>query len=147
GPESRVGLVVSRSVEMVVALLAVVKAGGAYVPVDPRYPESRIAFMLGDARPEVVLATTGTADRIPQGEADRLLVLDDERTQRLMAEASGADVTDADRIRSLDSRHPAYVIYTSGSTGVPKGVVVSRGAVEGFLAAVGGRVGLALIHI
>ncbi|WP_349345279.1 amino acid adenylation domain-containing protein [Streptomyces rapamycinicus] len=142
GPESRVGLVVSRSVEMVVALLAVVKAGGAYVPIDPRYPASRIAFMLGDARPEVVLATAETAERVPAADGLRLLVLDDQHTQQRLAQASATDLTDADRIGSLDSRHPAYVIYTSGSTGVPKGVVVSRGAVEGFLAAVGERVSL-----
>ncbi|WP_275563086.1 AMP-binding protein, partial [Streptomyces sp. 5-6(2022)] len=142
GPESRVGLVVSRSVEMVVALLAVVKAGGAYVPIDPRYPANRIAFMLDDAAPEVVLATMETAERVPQRETGRLLVLDDEHTQQLLAQASATDLTDLDRVSPVDARHPAYVIYTSGSTGTPKGVVVSRVAVEGFLGAVGERVGL-----
>ncbi|MEU8878302.1 amino acid adenylation domain-containing protein, partial [Streptomyces javensis] len=126
GPESRVGLVVSRSVEMVVALLAVVKAGGAYVPIDPRYPASRIAFMLGDAQPEVVLATRDTADRVPRRAADQLLVLDDDRTQQLLARASATDLTDRDRVSPLDPRHPAYAIYTSGSTGTPKGVVVTH---------------------
>ncbi|WP_344599146.1 amino acid adenylation domain-containing protein, partial [Streptomyces violaceusniger] len=142
GPESRVGLVVSRSVEMVVALLAVVKAGGVYVPIDPRYPANRIAFMLDDAAPEVVLATVETAERVPQREAGRLLVLDDEHTQQLLAQASVTDLTDVDRVSPVDARHPAYVIYTSGSTGAPKGVVVSRAAVEGFLGAVGERVSL-----
>ncbi|WP_223865570.1 alpha/beta fold hydrolase [Streptomyces sp. 5-10] len=142
GPESRVGLVVSRSVEMVVALLAVVKAGGAYVPIDPRYPANRIAFMLDDAQPEVVLAISQTADRVPTGVGLRLLVLDAEDTRQLLTQASGTDLTDADRVSPVDARHPAYVIYTSGSTGAPKGVVVSRAAVEGFLAAVGERVGL-----
>ncbi|MBD3011469.1 AMP-binding protein, partial [Streptomyces sp. 5-10] len=116
GPESRVGLVVSRSVEMVVALLAVVKAGGAYVPIDPRYPANRIAFMLDDAAPEVVLATMETAERVPQRETGRLLVLDDEHTQQLLAQASATDLTDLDRVSPVDARHPAYVIYTSGST-------------------------------
>ncbi|WP_275563088.1 AMP-binding protein, partial [Streptomyces sp. 5-6(2022)] len=127
---------------MVVALLAVVKAGGAYVPIDPRYPANRIAFMLDDAQPEVVLATSQTADRVPTGVGLRLLVLDAEDTRQLLTQASGTDLTDADRVSPVDARHPAYVIYTSGSTGAPKGVVVSRAAVEGFLGAVGERVGL-----
>ncbi|MBL1121007.1 amino acid adenylation domain-containing protein, partial [Streptomyces sp. 110] len=136
GPESRVGLVVSRSVEMVVALLAVVKAGGAYVPIDPRYPRSRIGFMLDDAAPEVVLATRDTADRMPQGATDQLLVLDDDHTQQLLAQASATDLTDRDRTSPLDPRHPAYAIYTSGSTGAPKGVLVTHTNVVRLLEAI-----------
>ncbi|MBI0299412.1 amino acid adenylation domain-containing protein, partial [Streptomyces sp. PRKS01-29] len=136
GPESRVGLVVSRSVEMVVALLAVVKAGGAYVPIDPRYPANRIAFMLDDAQPEVVLATADTADRIPQRGAGRLLVLDDDRTRQLLAQAPATDLTDRERTSPLDPRHPAYAIYTSGSTGAPKGVLVTHANVVRLLEAI-----------
>ncbi|GDY58196.1 hypothetical protein SVIO_088190 [Streptomyces violaceusniger] len=126
GPESRVGMVVPRSLEMVVALLAVVKAGGAYVPIDPRYPANRIAFMLDDAEPDVVVAMGDTADRIPQRESTRLLVLDDDHTRHLLAQASATDLTDRDRTSPLDPRHPVYAIYTSGSTGTPKGVVVTH---------------------
>ncbi|WP_031010029.1 amino acid adenylation domain-containing protein, partial [Streptomyces rimosus] len=101
GPEARVAVVLPRSVELAVALLAVLKAGGAYVPVDPEYPEARRAFVLADAAP--------------------VLVLDDEAVrQDLSAHPDTAPVT------GLRPAHPAYVIHTSGSTGTPKGVVVTH---------------------
>ncbi|MGK5549782.1 non-ribosomal peptide synthetase, partial [Streptomyces sp. URMC 127] len=109
GPERRVGVMLPRSVELVVAVLGVLKAGGAYVPVDPGYPAERIAFMLEDCAP--------------------LLVLDEES---LPADLSGYRATDPG-VR-VDSGHPAYVIYTSGSTGTPKGVVVPHSGI-GSLAA------------
>ncbi|MEU2791084.1 amino acid adenylation domain-containing protein [Streptomyces sp. NPDC007100] len=101
GPEARVALVLSRSVELAVALLAVLKAGGAYVPVDPAYPAERRAFVLADTAP--VLALDAEAVR-----------------QDLSAYPDTAPAT------GLRPAHPAYVIHTSGSTGTPKGVVVSH---------------------
>ncbi|MFD7662154.1 amino acid adenylation domain-containing protein [Streptomyces sp. NPDC059788] len=101
GPEQLVGVMLPRSVEMVVAVLAVHKAGGAYVPVDPEYPQERRRYMLADAAP--------------------VLVLDEA--------ALGQDLSgfpDIDPGVRVELDHPAYVIYTSGSTGLPKGVVVSH---------------------
>ncbi|KOV67664.1 AMP-binding protein, partial [Streptomyces sp. MMG1121] len=98
GPEQVVAVALPRSVESVVAVLGVLKAGAAYLPVDPAYPAARIAYMLDDARPTVVI--------------------DDP------ADVAEGDWPDTDPQTSLDVRHPAYVIYTSGSTGRPKGVVV-----------------------
>ncbi|MFF2190645.1 condensation domain-containing protein, partial [Streptomyces sp. NPDC058155] len=105
GPERLVALELPRSVDLVVAVLAVQKAGGAYLPVDPDYPADRRAFMLRDAVP--------------------LLVLD---AQMMTRDVSGLPDTDPDVV--VDLGHPAYVIYTSGSTGTPKGVVVTHRGVS-----------------
>ncbi|MEV4233147.1 amino acid adenylation domain-containing protein, partial [Streptomyces bobili] len=109
GPEQTVAVALPRSVEAVVALLGVLKAGAAYLPVDPAYPQARIAYMLADARP--------------------VLMVDD---PALVTEVSAWPETDP--VVALDVRHPAYVIYTSGSTGRPKGVVVAHGGVASLVA-------------
>ncbi|MCV2463659.1 amino acid adenylation domain-containing protein, partial [Streptomyces sp. ICN988] len=128
GPERRVAIALPRSLELVVAVYAVVKTGGAYLPVDTDYPAHRITQLLTDAAPELVLTNADTADRLPASAAARLLV-DEADTTAL----SGTDLTDADRTAPLAPDHPAYVIYTSGSTGRPKGVVVSHAAVDNRL--------------
>ncbi|KJS54232.1 hypothetical protein VM98_20525, partial [Streptomyces rubellomurinus subsp. indigoferus] len=74
-PESFVALALPRSVELVVAVLAVWKAGGAYLPVDPAYPADRISYMLEDAEPPLVLTRSDVADRVPAGRP--VVVLDD----------------------------------------------------------------------
>ncbi|MEE1781909.1 amino acid adenylation domain-containing protein, partial [Streptomyces sp. SP17BM10] len=122
GPERFVALTLPRTADLVVALLAVLKSGAAYLPVDPGYPADRIAHMLDDARPALVLTSTAAADALP---ADvPALWLDDPAVRERLAALPDGDVTDAERPRPLDPRHPAYVIYTSGSTGLPKGVVI-----------------------
>ncbi|MDX2961157.1 non-ribosomal peptide synthase/polyketide synthase [Streptomyces acidiscabies] len=108
GPEDLVALKLPRSVELVVGILGVLKAGAAYLPVDPAYPESRIAFMLDDARPAVVVDSPET-----------------------VAATDYPDTTPP--IHALP-QHPAYVIYTSGSTGRPKGVVVSHSGLAHLVA-------------
>ncbi|MFE7856058.1 amino acid adenylation domain-containing protein [Streptomyces sp. NPDC057403] len=134
GPEQFVAVALPRSLDLVVALLAVLKSGAAYVPVDPDYPADRIAFMLKDAAPALVLTTSGT--RVET--AEPVLLLDEPGAAAALAVHSDTDVTDADRIAALTARHPAYVIYTSGSTGAPKGVVVTHAGLAnqlGWLAA------------
>ncbi|MEU5092044.1 non-ribosomal peptide synthase/polyketide synthase [Streptomyces sp. NPDC021356] len=128
GPERRVAIALPRSVELVVAIHAVVKAGGAYLPVDTGYPADRIAHLLTDAAPELVLTRADVAGRLPATGTPRLLV-DEADTTAL----PGTDLTDADRTAPLGLAHPAYVIYTSGSTGRPKGVVVSHAAIANRL--------------
>ncbi|WP_081238911.1 non-ribosomal peptide synthetase, partial [Streptomyces viridosporus] len=128
GPERIVALLLPRSVDIVVARLAVMKAGAAYLPVDPDYPADRIAYMLHDADPVLVITTGHDADRLPESATAGRLLLD-----RLdLAAAPATDPTDTDRPAELTVAHPAYVIYTSGSTGRPKGVVVSHQGLAAF---------------
>ncbi|MGW7068675.1 non-ribosomal peptide synthetase, partial [Streptomyces sp. NPDC054872] len=127
GPEDTVALVLPRSADALVAMLAVLKSGAAYLPVDPRYPAERIAHMLTDARPAVVLTVEAERDRVPRA----ALVLED--LAAALAHEPETEVTDAHRPRPLRPAHPAYVIYTSGSTGQPKGVTVTHAAVAGHL--------------
>ena len=141
GPERLVGVVVGRSVEMLVALLAVAKAGGAYVPIDPDYPPERVRFMLEDAHPTVVLTTTDLAADLPDLAISTVL-LDDDATRTRIADLPAHDVVDTERAESLRPGNPAYVIYTSGSTGAPKGVIVSHDALVNLLSVVQEHLGV-----
>ncbi|MER5889422.1 non-ribosomal peptide synthase/polyketide synthase [Streptomyces sp. NPDC001941] len=125
GPDVLVGVCLGRGASLVVGLLAVLKAGGAYLALDPEYPGERLAYMVGDANPAVVIASTATAAAVPASDA-ALVVLDEERT------AAGIASLDADALGvRVGPDSAAYVIYTSGSTGRPKGVVVAhRGVVS-----------------
>ncbi|MGH3784611.1 MAG: amino acid adenylation domain-containing protein, partial [Pseudonocardiaceae bacterium] len=134
GPERLVALALPRSVDLVVALLAVLKAGAGYLPIDLGYPAERIAFVLTDADPVLVVTTTTLADDVPASEVRRV-VLDAADTVGRLATYSDADVDDDERDRVVSLSNSAYVIYTSGSTGRPKGVVVTLGGLGNFLAA------------
>ncbi|WP_020384979.1 non-ribosomal peptide synthetase [Kribbella catacumbae] len=129
GPESRVAVALPRSVELIVALLAVVKAGGAYVPIDPENPVDRVGFVLTDSDPVLLLTAADLLDHLPVGEVP-LLVLDDETA----ADQAGGPVTDADRSVPLRRENAIYTIYTSGSTGRPKGAVLEHRQVANYLA-------------
>ncbi|MET8566301.1 amino acid adenylation domain-containing protein, partial [Streptomyces flaveolus] len=134
GAEDRVAVLLPRSAGMVTALMAVLKSGAAYVPLDPGSPAERLSYTLEDARPALLLTSSGvqTPDRVPQSTVVRL---DDDTTAARLARLADTDLTDTDRTRPLTAAHPAYVIHTSGSTGRPKGVVVPHGALANFLAA------------
>ncbi|MEV4921455.1 amino acid adenylation domain-containing protein [Streptomyces roseoverticillatus] len=132
GPERIVALLLPRSGELLVAILAALKAGAAYLPLDPEYPAERISFILEDAGAALML-TTSTAGAPEAGSAMAVprMVLDHEDTMAAVGSRSATDLTDADRICPLSPHHPAYVIYTSGSTGRPKGVAMPcRGLVN-----------------
>ncbi|MDV5143318.1 non-ribosomal peptide synthase/polyketide synthase [Streptomyces sp. SBC-4] len=135
GPESVVALFLERGPDLMTALLAVLKAGGAYLPIDLDYPAERVAYILGDARPMAVLATTATRRRVPATDA-AVLVVDDARTRAALDRLPASAPDAAPR-----AEHPAYVVYTSGSTGRPKGVVLTHGGFANTLAAATDRFG------
>ncbi|MCA1835861.1 MAG: amino acid adenylation domain-containing protein, partial [Actinobacteria bacterium] len=126
GPGGFVALALPRSADLIVALLAVLKSGAAYLPIDSSYPAERIAFMLEDARPPLLVTTWTLADHLPAIPGVHRLILDDAENVEALVHRPSCDVAPADRVRSLSPAHPAYVIYTSGSTGRPKGVVVAH---------------------
>ncbi|MEV6645772.1 amino acid adenylation domain-containing protein [Amycolatopsis sp. NPDC051371] len=130
GPERVVALAVPRSVDMIVAELAVLKAGAAYLPLDPDYPAERIAFMVTDARPVCVLTTAELADHF-----ESAVLLDE-------LELALAAAPDTDPTAAIVPANAAYVIYTSGSTGRPKGVVVSHAGVAKLVATQSERFGV-----
>ncbi|MFD9410729.1 amino acid adenylation domain-containing protein [Streptomyces sp. NPDC059989] len=130
GPEDLVAVALPRTDTMVTALLAVLKTGAAYVPIDPEYPADRVAYMLADAAPVLLLTDRETSAALPADgtlpEVPRL-VLDDPATLRALDATTAAELEEVRRLAPPHPEHPAYVIYTSGSTGRPKGVVVGHG--------------------
>ncbi|QIB43052.1 non-ribosomal peptide synthetase [Streptomyces aureoverticillatus] len=141
GPESVVGLSLPRSADLVVGLLGVLKAGGAYLPIDPKYPSTRLDFILSDARPTLILTDADTVGVLPENDTPRLFIGDVD----LDAAAGDVPLTDADRLAPLKPGNVAYVMYTSGSTGTPKGVAISHrnvvNDVTGLASAVGVKAG------
>ncbi|MEW2262993.1 amino acid adenylation domain-containing protein [Streptomyces sp. NPDC047853] len=129
GPGTRVAVAVPRSVEQVVALVAVVSAGGAYVPLDLAYPDERLRYILTDAAPQVVLVAPEHRDRFTG-----LLSRAGLPTARLLVQGEESPPADAAPQSGPAGHDPAYVIYTSGSTGRPKGVVVPHSSVVALLA-------------
>ena len=130
GRGSRVGLMVARSLDLPLGIVAILKAGGAYVPLDPDYPADRLAFVAHDAGLGALLVGSALAERaalVPDGIPRVDLALSNDLWQgapgdRLEEGPAGGGPDD-----------PAYVIYTSGSTGRPKGVLVSHGNVARLL--------------
>ncbi|HEV2741063.1 MAG TPA: amino acid adenylation domain-containing protein [Candidatus Elarobacter sp.] len=130
-PDVRVGVCMQRSVEMIVALLAVFKAGGAYVPLDPGYPAERMSYVLDDSAPVLVLTHEAVGAKVREMLAPGgVPVIDVVADAARWAAESGDDLARD----GLLPTHLAYVIYTSGSTGQPKGAMNEhRGVVNRLL--------------
>lgn len=123
GPDVLVSLCVHRGINMLIGMLSILKAGGAYAPFDPSYPRDRLAFMLEDCRPKILLVEdntenllSGCLDQIP-----RINLSIDTKPWELEL-STNLSTTEI----GLNSKHLAYLIYTSGSTGKPKGVMVEH---------------------
>jgi amino acid adenylation domain-containing protein len=127
GPDALIGIAVERSLDMLVATLAVLKAGGAYLPLDPEYPPERIAFMLEDSGASVLVTQEDLLSRLPAH--TNIVCLD--RDAKAIDECSAENLPS-----SVDPDNLAYVIYTSGSTGKPKGVMIPHRALVNFLLSV-----------
>jgi len=143
GPERVVAIALPRSVEAVVAFLAVQKAGGACLPLDLDHPTDRLAYVLADAVPALVLTTAAGAARLPAEVPLAHLVLDGPDSSD--GEVRLGDDTGADcdpELGADDLGRAAYVVYTSGSTGRPKGVVVSHTGIASLVATAQERLGV-----
>jgi amino acid adenylation domain-containing protein len=124
--ESLIGLSMERSLAMIVGLLGILKAGGAYVPLDPAYPKERIAAMLDDAQPTILLTQKRLLERLPRTPT-RVVCID--------SDWSGIAQESSENLEPITtSENLAYVIYTSGSTGKPKGVMIEHRALVNYTA-------------
>ncbi|HEX7773903.1 MAG TPA: amino acid adenylation domain-containing protein, partial [Pyrinomonadaceae bacterium] len=125
GPDVLVGVMLDRSVEMVVALLGILKAGGAYVPLDPDYPRERLRFMIEDAGFDVLISQQGLVNRLPEIGARVVLVDSDKDAIQQQSRENPESGVNANNL--------VYVIYTSGTTGQPKGVMLGHSEVVNCL--------------
>ena len=135
-PSVLVALFLERSLDIVVGMLGVLKAGGAYIPLDTIHPYKRLAYMLADARPLVLLTQERFQSKLPPHRS-HVVVIDAVEPPP----AAGLKSASAPP-RALSPHDLAYVIYTSGSTGEPKGVEIEHCAVVNMLASMQRRPGL-----
>ncbi|MFK0012624.1 amino acid adenylation domain-containing protein [Streptomyces sp. NPDC091027] len=127
GPDRTVALCLRRGPGLVTAILAVLKAGGAYVPLDPDYPAERLALLLADAAPPIVVSDSELIGRLPVPAGTGRILLDTDRAALAERPATRPAVP-------VTARDLAYVIFTSGSTGTPKGIALEhRGVVNNIL--------------
>ena len=120
GPDVLVALCLERSLELIVSLLAILKAGGAYLPLDASYPAQRLAFMLEDAPPRLLLTSRALRSQLSVPEHLASLFVEELNLEGLPTTAPSSGVT---------SRNLAYVDFTSGTTGRPKGVAIEHRSV------------------
>ncbi|GGX48655.1 hypothetical protein GCM10007385_15850 [Tateyamaria omphalii] len=131
GPGTFVGLHLDRSIELVVAGLAILKSGAAYVPLDPAYPADRVALYVEDSGARIIVTSQALHDQVPAGSAETILIDADPRIDAAPSSSVDTRVTASD---------PAYLIYTSGSTGRPKGVVLEHRNAANFFCGMDARV-------
>lgn len=121
-----VGIMVNRSLEMIISILAVLKSGGAYIPIDPEYPEDRIKYMLNNSNAKLLLTQKKLIDNI---EFDNKICVD-----LSIDEIYKLDCSNLNNVNTPEDL--IYVIYTSGSTGLPKGVMLKNSNIVNFIYAI-----------
>jgi surfactin family lipopeptide synthetase C len=122
-PEVIVGICLERSLETIIAILAILKSGGAYLPLDSAYPQQRLAYIVQDAKISLILTQQHLKTKLPQ-ESVRVIAID---TQWQTIRRSQPEL-----MRYVNQDNLAYVIYTSGSTGKPKGVAIAHSSLVNF---------------
>jgi len=142
GPDALVGVMMDRSVNMVVALLGIMKAGGAYVPLDPGFPTDRLRFMIEDSELGVLISDSEILQSIPAALTEQLasqqatVVSFDDDWGKIAVFATD------DQPPNAKPNNLAYVIYTSGSTGRPKGVMLEHQSLVNFLCSMASEPGM-----
>ncbi len=132
GVESRVGIYLRRSQEMMIGILGVMKAGGTYVPLEPGLPKQRLEYMRADAAIEWVLVESGSIDSLPLSGVD-VVMMDGAGTDPRWLEEMEDGLT-PELAAKPKADNLVYILYTSGSTGKPKGVMVEHGGLSNYLA-------------
>jgi non-ribosomal peptide synthase protein (TIGR01720 family) len=123
--ESLVGIYLERSPELIIALLAVLKAGGAYIPLDNKLPPERLAYMLGDAQPGIILTMAASVTALPDYQGSVVCLDEDWQSIVQHPPKNPANIVTGENL--------AYIIYTSGSTGNPKGVMLTHQGLANYL--------------
>ena len=126
GPDTKAGICIERSVELVIGVLGILKAVGAYVPLDPAYPHERLSFMMGDAELSVLLTQQSLRNRLPVVQVPTLCLDTDWEVVAKESEENPES--------QVEEGNLAYIIYTSGSTGNPKGVAMTHGPLANLIA-------------
>ncbi|KAL0031995.1 hypothetical protein WJX79_011002 [Trebouxia sp. C0005] len=127
GRDIPVAVLMERSFDLIVAVMAVLKAGGAYLPMDPHYPEQRLAYMVKDAKAPVLLTHQGLRRKLPEGDLD-MQIVDVDECYGTVAECSSEPLN-----LPCSSTDMMYLIYTSGSTGNPKGVMLNHNSLVNLI--------------
>ncbi|MCU7495890.1 MAG: amino acid adenylation domain-containing protein [Ignavibacteria bacterium] len=130
--EALVGVIVEKSIEMIIAILGILKAGAAYVPIDPSLPAKRVSFICEDAKIREIITQSNFLDRLP-GVSARKTCIDKFMEELIYEDANNPET-------GCLPENLAYVIYTSGSTGKPKGVLVMHSGACNFVRALSGSV-------
>ncbi|BAB74348.1 non-ribosomal peptide synthetase [Anabaena sp. FACHB-709] len=125
GCESLVGIYLERSPELIIALLAVLKAGGAYIPLDNKLPPERLAYMLGDAQPRIILTMAASVTGLPDYQGTVICLDEDWQSIAQNPTENLPNIVTGENL--------AYIIYTSGSTGKPKGVMLTHRGLANYL--------------